>query len=93
MEISIPMIAQRRSLRYEDGQSSNIGKLMKKLYMARHNGQAPVKRQVDYHGRPILENAYWSEDEDLMEAAIVRHATNASDEQISISDTLIDSLL
>jgi hypothetical protein len=92
MEISIPMIAQKHSLKYEDGKSENIGKLMKKLYMARHDEQ-PVKRQVDYHGRPILENAYWSDDEDLMVAAITRYAMNATDEQSTDADNLIESLV
>jgi hypothetical protein len=93
MEISIPLVARKYGLQYTDGKSCNIGKLMKRLYVARHNGHDPVKRQVDYHGRPILENAYWSEDEDLMVAAITRYSVNVSDEQSCKADMLISSLI
>ena len=91
IEISIPMVAQRNGLRYTPQDAGSIGKTIRRLYEARYHKE-PVKRQVIFQGKPIMENAYWSEDEDLLLAAIVRYASNATDEQKDESDELIADL-
>lgn len=90
LEISIPQTARTRGLHYRPAAAGQIGKLMKQLYTARHH-EEPVKRRVHYLGRPIDENAYWSEDEDLMVAAITKFATNATADQLLDAQRLIDS--
>jgi hypothetical protein len=91
-EIGIPVISRKYGLKYPDAQVGNIGKLMKKLFIARH-GKDPPKRRVIFQGRPCDEFAYWEADEDLMVAAITRHATNASEELLAEANQLIGSLI
>jgi len=67
-EISIQIVALELGFRVGD-QASKIGKVMARLYRAKH-GKEPDKRRVIFKGRPIDENAYFEPDADLMEEAI-----------------------
>ena len=90
-EIGIPLVAQKHNLKYSPSNSSGIGKMVKKLYIQRH-GTPPPKRQVLFRGKPIAENAYWSDDEDIMVAAITFYASNSTEEQAQSANELIERL-
>lgn len=70
-EISIPTVCQKYGYRYNPRTSAMVGRIVARLYRARH-GRDPPKRRVIYQGRPIDENAYFSDDEDLLRYAIGR---------------------
>lgn len=80
-EISIPLVAQKFGLKYKPQDASAIGKQMKQLFVKRHDKEPP-KRQTYFQGRPIAENAYWSDDEDLLRASIVMHAINPDPDDV-----------
>lgn len=91
-EISFPQVARKYGLKYAPQSAGSIGVLMKRLYVARHLVDPP-KRRATYQGRPIDENAYWDDDEDIMRAAITMYATNHADAQVTEANELITKLL
>jgi hypothetical protein len=92
LEISIPQVGRKYGMKYAHEVAGNIGKLMKKLYVARH-GNEPAKRRVYMFGKPMDENSYWSDDEDLMIAAIAQYAHTRTAKQVEESARMIKSLL
>lgn len=77
-EISIPMISQKYHLKYRSETASSIGKLVANLYRRRHS-KNPPKREAIFGGRPIMENAYFEEDEDLVKYAIMTFSTKCDE--------------
>lgn len=91
-EISIPQVAQKYKFKYHFNHAGSIGKVIRKLYIARYH-EEPHKRGVTHGGKPIDENAYWEKDEDIVKAAIIKYASNATPEQIQEANALIAELL
>ena len=78
-EISLVSVGAKYGLRYKHNLQSSIGRLAARLYRVRHDNKSPPKRTVLYGGRPILENAYFEDDEDILRYAIMTYLDERDD--------------
>lgn len=73
-ETGIVPVSAKLGIRVPKNMSGTVGKRLKQLYIAKYslepNWNSFIKRQTLFQGRPILENAYYERDEDIVEQAI-----------------------
>jgi hypothetical protein len=92
-EISIPTVAQKYGLRYSPAVACRIGRLAAHLYRKRHDNVEPPKRTVLFQGRPVNENAYFDDDEDIVRYAIMTHLNVRDENEYNALRSSITDLL
>ncbi|CAN0271706.1 unnamed protein product [Ectocarpus sp. 6 AP-2014] len=73
-ETGIVPVSAKLGIRVPKNMSGTVGKRLKQLYIAKYSLEPDwngfIKRQTLFQGRPILENAYYERDEDIVKKAI-----------------------
>ncbi|CBN80320.1 EsV-1-210/211 paralog [Ectocarpus siliculosus] len=73
-ETGIVVVSSKIGIRVPQNLCGKVGKLMRQLYIKKYalpgNWNAFVKRQTLINGRPVMENCFFSRDEDIIEQAI-----------------------